>query len=192
MGEYYIRFEGSITPDAASRLVDAMDRAKEMGAKKIILLFSSLGGSIYDGFLLATSIEHSKVPIQIHAVNHIDSIANVVYLSAPERTAESYAKFYMHGASTGIMTMDEPTLLDQLSSLRTNNSRIAHYVTEHSDLSLAKVRTLMRRGTTMSAQEALKYKLVHKIAHLTIKPDCPIEEIVFVIQHNRRHGDPNP
>ena len=67
---------------------------------KITIFFSSLGGNIYDGFLLATLIQNSKVSIAIHAVNHIDSIANVVYLAAKERTAESHAKFYLHGAST--------------------------------------------------------------------------------------------
>jgi ATP-dependent protease ClpP protease subunit len=188
--EHYIRFEGSITPETTSRLVGSIERAREDGATKIVILFSSLGGSIYDGFLVASTIETSKVPIQIHATNHVDSIANVIYLSAQERTAETYAKFYLHGASTGVMSMDEPTLLDQLSSLRTNNHRIAHYIAEHSEMAFAKVRTLMSKGTTMNAQEALKYKITHKLVHIEINPESPMEEIVVVLPQ-RRNGDPN-
>lgn len=187
--DYYIRFEGSITPESTARLVEAMKLAKMNDAKKIIILFSSLGGSIYDGFLIANTIETSKIPIQIHATNHIDSIANVIYLSAHERTAESYAKFYLHGASTGVMSMDEHMLLDQLSSLRANNHRIAHYIAEHSALTFSKVRTLMSKGTTVNAQEALKSNIVHKIERLEVPLDAPLEEIIIVLPL-RRHGDP--
>ncbi|MDB5194085.1 MAG: hypothetical protein JWN50_99 [Parcubacteria group bacterium] len=189
--EQYIRFEGSITPETTSRLVASINRIKESGAEKITILFSSLGGSIYDGFLVASTIETSKIPIRIHATNHVDSIANVIYLSAEERTAESYAKFYLHGASTGVMSMDERMLLDQLSSLRTNNHRIAHYIAEHTDIPLAKVRDLMRKGTTLSADVAKKFKIIHKVCHLEVKPDQPMEEIIVVIPL-RRNGDPNP
>lgn len=188
---YYIRFEGSITPETTSRLIDAIRVAKQAEANKIVILFSSLGGSIYDGFLVAQTIETSKTPIQIHATNHIDSIANVIYLSAQERTAESYAKFYMHGASTGFMSMDEHTLIDQLSSLRTNNHRIAHYIAEHSTLPFMRVRTLMSKGTTINAQEALKYKIVHKVCHLVVPSESPLEEIVQVMPLRRNSDPPN-
>jgi len=187
--EHYIRFEGSITPETTSRLIDAIRTAKQDDADKIVILFSSLGGSIYDGFLVAQTIETSKIPVQIHATNHIDSIANVIYLSAQERTAESYAKFYLHGASTGAMSMDERTLLDQLSSLRTNNHRIAHYIAEHSILPFSRVRMLMSKGTTMSAQEAQKHKVVHRIYHLDVPKDAPLDEIVLVLPL-RRTSDP--
>jgi ATP-dependent protease ClpP protease subunit len=188
--EHFIRFEGSITAETTARLVASLAKAKEEGAEKITLLFSSLGGSIYDGFLVASTIETSKVPIHIHATNHVDSIANVIYLSAQERTAETYAKFYLHGASTGVMSMDERMLLDQLSSLRTNNHRIAHYIAEHTDIPLTKVRDLMRKGTTLSADVARKYKIAHKLYHLEVNPEDIVEEIVVVIPM-RRNGDAN-
>jgi len=187
--EHYIRFEGSITPETTSRLIDAIREAKQSDAEKIVILFSSLGGSIYDGFLVAQTIETSKIPVQIHATNHVDSIANVIYLSAQERTAESYAKFYLHGASTGMMSMDERSLIDQLSSLRTNNHRIAHYIAEHSILPFTRVRALMSKGTTMSAQEAQKYKIVHKLCHMEVPTGSPMDEIVVVLPL-RRNSDP--
>jgi ATP-dependent Clp protease protease subunit len=189
--DHYIRFEGSITPESTSRLIDAIRAAKQNNATKITILFSSLGGSIYDGFLIANTIETSKIPIRIHATNHIDSIANVIYLSGHERTTESYGKFYLHGASTGIMSMDERMLLDQLSSLRANNHRIAHYISEHSEMSFPKVRMLMSKGTTMNAQDALKYRIVHRIEQIEVPTDAPLEEIVIVLPL-RRHGDPSP
>ncbi len=146
---------------------------------KIIIFFSSLGGSIYEGFLLASIIQNSKIPILIHATNHIDSIANVIYLSAKERSAESHAKFYLHGASTQ-GNFDEKALKEQLSSIRTNNSRIAYFVSENSKISFKKVQSMMESGTTISAQDALKYKIVNHILHKEIPTEAVREEIIYV------------
>lgn len=161
------------------RLAQAIEKAKNAGSQKIIIFFSSLGGNIYEGFLLATLIQNSKIPISIHATNHIDSIANVIYLSAKERTSESYAKFYLHGASRA-GNFDEKSLKDALSDIETNNSRIAHFVSESSKLSLSKVQSMMGVGTTISAQDALKYKIVQEITHKEIPENAQREDIIFI------------
>ena len=95
--DFYIIFAGIIEQNFGNRLLNAINAATERKVRKIILFFSSLGGNVQEGFTLATVIRNCKTPILIHA-NNIDSIANVIYLSAKERTAESYAKFFMHGA----------------------------------------------------------------------------------------------
>lgn len=179
--EKFIVFEGNVDQQATLQLVNAIQNLtnQQPQASKISLIFSSLGGNIYDGFLLASIIQNSQVPIAIHAVNHIDSIANVIYLAAKERTAESHAKFYLHGASTQ-GNFDEKALKEQLSSIKTNNSRIAHFISEHSGLTLKKVSSMMESGTTISAQEALKRKIVQKIEHREIPVGAPRVEIVYV------------
>ena len=179
MNETYIIFEGAIDQQATSRLFQSIDKLTKSGSQKIILFFSSLGGNIYEGFLLASIIQNSKVPVLIHATNHIDSIANVIYLSAKERTSESHAKFYLHGA-TAQGTFDEKGLKDQLSSIKTNNSRIAYYVSENSKLALKKVQGMMEVGTTISAQQAMKHGIVNRIAHTEIPADANREEIIYI------------
>jgi ATP-dependent protease ClpP protease subunit len=179
--EKYIIFEGNIDQQSTLRLVNAINTASTQipNLNKIIILFSSLGGSIYEGFLLASVIQNSKIPVAIHATNHIDSIANVIYLSAKERTAESHAKFYLHGAATQ-GNFDEKALKEQLSSIKTNNSRIAYFVSENSKISFKKVQSMMESGTTISAQDALKYKMVSQITHKEIPVNVIREEIIYV------------
>lgn len=179
--EKYIIFEGNIDQQASLQLVNAIQNATNQApqASKITIIFSSLGGNIYEGFLIASVIQNSRIPISIHAVNHIDSIANVIYLSAKERTAEAHAKFYLHGASTE-GKFDEKALKEQLSSIKTNNSRIAHFVSANSSLSLRKVSALMEGGTTISAQDAHKFKIVQRIEHREIPPDAIRQEIIYV------------
>ena len=87
--EKFIIFEGMIDQQASQRLVGAINNAsiQEPIPSKITILFSSLGGNIYEGFLIASIIQNSKIPIAIHATNHVDSIANVIYLSSKDRSA---------------------------------------------------------------------------------------------------------
>lgn len=179
--EKYIIFEGKINAETTLRLINTIQNVINQGPQttKITLIFSSIGGSIYDGFLLASFIQNSRVPIAIHAVNHIDSIANVVYLSTKERTAESYAKFYLHGAAAE-GNFDEKALKDNLLSIKINNSRIAHFISEKSNMTIKQVQLMMESGTTISAQEALKYNIVNQIIHLEIPIDAIREEIIYV------------
>lgn len=180
MNESYIIFEGAIDQQATLRLFQTIDKLSKNGSQKIIIFFSSLGGNIYEGFLLSTIIQNSKIPISVHATNHIDSIANIIFLSAKERTAETHAKFYLHGASISQATFDERILLDQLSAIRANNGRIANFIAINSALPLKKVQRMMKNGTTLSAQEALKYKLITNIEHKEIPTQAPREEIIYI------------
>jgi ATP-dependent protease ClpP protease subunit len=176
---FYIVFAGIIEQNFGNRLLNAINLAIQKGSSKIILLFSSLGGNVQEGFTLATVIRNSRIPIQIHATNNIDSIANVIFLSAKERTAESYAKFFMHGAiAQG--PFNEKQLKGQLPILKTETTRIAYFISENSSLDLQKVQQMMETETSMTAQEALQHGFVQKIDHLEIPPNSLREDIVVI------------
>lgn len=73
--EYYITFAGIIEPNFARSLVAAINKAAATpGVTKIVIIFSSLGGNIQEGFAIASVIQNSKIPIAIHANNNIDSL----------------------------------------------------------------------------------------------------------------------
>src|SRR3989344_3070480 len=178
--DFYIIFAGIIEQGFATRLVAAINKAGTIKATKIIIIFSSLGGNIQEGFTIASIIQNSKIPVSMHANNNIDSIANVIYLSAKERTAESYAKFYLHGATTPQAAFDEKGLKEQTLSLRTENARIAQFVSENSSLNFKKVQAMMRAGTTMTSQQALGCGIVQEVVHKEVPAGAIIEEILFV------------
>lgn len=176
--EYFIVFEGAIDAESTARLYTAIQDGPNKNASKIVIFFSSLGGSIYEGFLLANVIQNSRIPILMHATNHIDSIANVIYLSAKERSAESHAKFYMHGSTAP--GGDERTLGDSLSAVKTNNSRIASFISENTNLKLDEVKSMMGVGTTISAQEALQYAITGQVVHREIPNNAYRVEIIYI------------
>ena len=178
--DFYIVFAGVIEQNFGNRLVVSINNAVTKGATKIIIFFSSLGGNIQEGFTIASVIQNSKIPIAIHANNNIDSIANVIYASSKERTAESYTKFYLHGASTPALAFDEKGLKEQMLSLKTENARIAQFISENSNLNFKKIQKIMHAGTTMTAQQALKCGMVQQIVHKEIPPTALKEEILTI------------
>ena len=178
--DYYIIFAGLIETTFGNRLVTAINNANAAHATKIIIIFSSLGGNIQEGFTIASVIQNSPIPVTIHANNNIDSIANVIYLSAKERTAESYAKFYLHGATAPAIAYDEKGLKEQISALKTENARIAQFVSENSTLNFKQVQMMMKAGTTLTTQKALQCGIVQAINHREVPQGASKEEILFV------------
>jgi len=177
--EYYIIFEADIGRDEALALEKALKNAKKHNATHITILFSSLGGTIYYGFALATIIRNFEIPIRIHAANDISSIANIVFLSAKERTAESYAKFFLHSASTG-ERVNIKRLGELISTLEVQDKRIAHYVSENTEISIEKVEELMDRSHSMSAEEALSYKIIQEVKPEIVPANSAREDIIFL------------
>lgn len=180
MKEYYIYFEGVISLKTTQKIIEAINKATEKKFEKIIIFLSSWGGNIDNGFLLASIIQNSPIPVSIHATNHIDSIANVIYMSAKERTAESYAKFFMHGASQGGDNYDEKKLKEALSGITASNTRIAYFISENCkvELKVEEVLNIMGEGTTISAQDALNMGIVSQILHKEIPLGAERENII--------------
>src|SRR3989344_813427 len=172
--ECYIVFEGEINPINAKKLADlilGINNDNKDNIAKINIFLSSYGGATYYGFSLATIIQNSSVPIVIHATNHIDSIANVVFLAAKveNRTAESHAKFFVHGATQG-GTYDLEGLIEAQSAIKTENHRIVTFISENSALPIDSVTSRMANRTSMPAAEAITVGYISESIHKTIPP----------------------
>lgn len=180
MNELFIVFEGEIDKISAKELYNAISSADPEKHNKINLIFSSTGGNIYLGFFLANTIQNSKIPVRIHANNFIASIANIIYLSAKERTAEAFASFYLHGASDTVSGYKKD-LEERVNLLAVNNVRIAHYIADNTRLSVDEVSKLMEDRSSKSAQEMLKYDIVKLMSHLEIPPNSDRIDIPYII-----------
>jgi len=181
MNELYIIFEGVIELESAKELYNALLSADPNKYNKINLIFSSVGGNIYLGFFLANGIQNSKIPVRIHANNRIDSIANIIYLSVKERTAEAFARFYLHGASMTINDGYKKDFEEGVNSLKVENERIAQYIADNIGRSFGDVAKLMEERGSKSAQEALEYGIVQSLSHLEIPPNSDRIEIPYII-----------
>ncbi|QQG46023.1 MAG: ATP-dependent Clp protease proteolytic subunit [Candidatus Niyogibacteria bacterium] len=180
--EYYILFQGRIDKDASLALINALLEANgKKEAEHITMLFSSVGGFIYYGFNIATVIKNLEKPIRIHATNEISSIANVVYLSAKERSAESYAKFFLHGASVeGNLSLNLEDLNEQVSSIQVQNDRLARFIFETTGTSIEEINQMMKGRRSLSSEEAFKYNIVLEVKEEQIPVGALRKDVIFV------------
>lgn len=187
MNELYIIFEGVIDTNSVEKIYDAILTADPQKHKRVNLVFSSGGGNIYLGFFLANFIKNFHIPFRIHANNRIDSIANIVYLSAKERTAETFARFYLHGASTTVEGYKKD-FEEAVKSLSVDNERIAQYIADNILIPLDKVKELMENRDSKSSQEALEYGIVQSMVHLDISsiPACNKIYIPYIIKKENK------
>lgn len=180
--EYYIVFQGPIEREPSLALINALLEADEKeNVGHITVLLSSIGGSIYYGFNIATVIKNLKKSVRIHATNEVSSIANIIYLSAKERSAESYAKFFLHGASIeGNFNLNLEDLNEHVSSMIVQNGRLAKFIFEATDMSLEDVEKLMLNRKSLSAEEAFDRKIVLEIKDEQIPKNALRKNVIYV------------
>lgn len=130
----------------------------------IKLVINSFGGSVYDGFALIAAIEQSKTPIHGYAYGSAMSMAFAIYISTHVRFAHKTTTFMYHEISD--------YFYDNITGAKQNIKECEriqkvydNYVTSRTSLPIEKMRVMKdkKEDWYISAQEALKYKVVHKI-----------------------------
>ena len=180
--EYYILFQGPIEKESSLALINALLEANgNEKVKHITILFSSKGGSIYYGFDIATVIKNLEKQVRIHATNEVSSIANIIYLSTEERSAESYAKFFLHGASiNGDMNLNLEDLKEQVSSIEVQNGRLAKFISEITGISLKDVKEMMSARKSLSDEVAFGANIVREVKEEKIPAGALRKDVIFV------------
>ena len=130
----------------------------------IKLVVNSFGGSVYDGFALIAAIEHSRTPIHGYCYGSAMSMGFIIYISTHVRFAHKTATLMYHEISDmfwGNITNAKQNLkeCDRLQKVYDD------YVLSRTKLPVEKMDEYKARKEDwyMSAQEAAKYKIIHKI-----------------------------
>lgn len=130
----------------------------------IKLVVNSFGGSVYDGFALIAAIEHSRTPIHGYCYGSAMSMGFIIYISTHVRFAHKTATLMYHEISDmfwGNITNAKQNLkeCDRLQKVYDD------YVLSRTKIPVDKMSEYKARKEDwyMSAQEAAKYKIIHKI-----------------------------
>lgn len=119
MTTYIINFSGPINTLTAERIRDTCLQVLSQGASEIRLHISSEGGSTLHGFTLYHFLRSIPVPLVIHNIGNIDSIAVIVFLAGTVRLASPHSRFLIHPLQWGFNsgTVDHSRLREYVSSL---------------------------------------------------------------------------
>lgn len=130
----------------------------------IRLVVNSFGGSVYDGFALIAAIEHSKTPIHGYCYGSAMSMGFIIYIATHVRFAHNTSTLMYHEISDmfwGNITGAKQNLKECERLQKVYDD----YVLSRTKIPVAKMDEYKARKEDwyMSAQEAAKYKIVHKI-----------------------------
>jgi ATP-dependent Clp protease protease subunit len=130
----------------------------------IKLVVNSFGGSVYDGFALIAAIEHSKTPIHGYCYGSAMSMGFIIYIATHVRFAHKTSTLMYHEISDmfwGNITGAKQNLKECERLQKVYDD----YVLSRTKIPVAKMDEYKARKEDwyMSAQEAAKYKIVHKI-----------------------------
>ena len=173
----YVKFSSPINPQTAQNLMNFLIDRINLGEKEFYFLISSPGGTVNDGVVLYNFIKALPVKIVMHNIGIIDSIANVVFLSSPERYCTPNSSFLFHGVGFDIIQpqrLDEKELREKLLVIERDQKSIAGIISERTKLTEENVMEMFFRAKTKNPIEAKDIGMVHEIKAVNIPENTKI------------------
>lgn len=141
-----------INDEIGSEGIDGAEFQKELlwldslGKKSIDIWINSIGGSVLDGYSIASSILKTKTPVDTYNVGLAASIAGVIWMCGRNRVMMDYSQLMMHPVSG---TSDK-------KSKKSFESSLSKLLSAKSDLTQAQVSELMKETSWLDAEECLE------------------------------------
>ena len=122
----YLNFSSAVDPSNAPRLMNALSVATQQKNDAIYLCLNSLGGGINDGIALYNLIRSLPIPVIIHNIGAVCSIAVTVYMASDYRHCTSNSIFMIHktGANLPNTRLTADVLQTAVSSTIADDQRV--------------------------------------------------------------------
>lgn len=163
----YVNFFDAITDAKVKAIMAAMSNIiNQQKPDAIYCLFASSGGQVDAGISLYNFLRSLPVEIIMHNTGSIDSIANVIFLSADTRYASTHSSFLFHGVNWGFPDkgqLNKNQLAEILSGLDASETKIRGIITERTELSNEEVKALFVQGASKDPSFALSKGIVNEI-----------------------------
>lgn len=127
--EYRLVFASSITLESANqfrmRIAQVLDQPN-FGS--LVILFSSEGGSTDQSVALYNYIRALPVTVQMHAMGHVGSAANLVFLGASSRSCNIHTRFFFHEYDWGFDARQTLRRISEAVQRLTNDIELARQI----------------------------------------------------------------
>ena|SRR5438876_572493 len=175
-----IRFFAPVEANSINALLTTIDQSLTAGAKKVVLLISSPGGTVFHGLSAYNFLKGIPAEVVTHNFGSVDSIGVVLYCAGSRRLSVPHARFLLHGVSAGFQQnerLEEQQLEERLKALQIDMLNIAKVVSSNIGKTVEDVNTAMLERITLSPDEAKKWGLVHEIESTLFEPGSQIISI---------------
>ncbi len=174
-----LRFTVPVTESTVGSLLSAVDRKLKQGARRFLLLISTLGGSVFYGLTAYNYLKGIPATVITHNIGSVDSIGVVIYCSGERRYSVPNARFLLHGVKASFQNerLTEAELEERLKAMRLDAENIARVIAETTGNPMREVLRLMKVSTTMNAREAKLFGLVHEVKQELFEPGSEVISI---------------
>jgi ATP-dependent Clp protease, protease subunit len=169
--ELYGLFAGAIDQLAVQRFHNALTIATQGGVKKVHVLFQTTGGYVGDGISLYNLFRVSPVEIALYNVGSIQSVGVIAYLGAAERLASQYGAFMIHRAYLSPVAATSDRMSAASGQLSLEDARTEAIFKNTAEIPQEKWEQHKYADVWFSADDAVKYKVAHKIAEFAPPPN---------------------
>lgn len=166
MSEAYIRLLAPVIPETTDRLFKILDQKIGTGVKKIHLLISSPGGSVFHGLSIYNYLKGAPIEVDTYNFGSVDSIGVVIFCAGKKRYSVPHARFLIHGVRfniNGNAAFDEKELEEHFKSLKIDQRNIAKVIADNCNKDITEIEKKMNDRTTLNPEQAKEYGLVHEI-----------------------------
>lgn len=143
----------------------------------IYCLFASSGGQVDAGITLYNFLRSLPIEIIMHNTGTIDSIANVIFLSADTRYASTHSSFLFHGVKQNFQantSMNRNQVNEVLSALDAVETKIQGIITERTGLTSKELKRLFTQGESKDPDFALSKGIISEIKNPAISKGAQI------------------
>lgn len=175
----FLGYCGLIDSAGVTRISQTLNAAVNQAYTGVHLCFTSAGGYIGDGIFLYNHIKALPIPITIHNTGTVASIATTIFVGATRRICSPNGMFMMHPVTVGAkaQSLAVKPLVESLQAAIADENRTESILRAHTSLPPEILNQRRETDVYITAQDALRYGLVHEIADFALPPGNQIVQI---------------
>ena len=177
----YIKFFAGVDQASVNALMAAVEQKLGQGANEIVLLISSLGGSVFHGLSAYNFLKGISAQVVTHNFGSVDSIGVVLFCAGDRRFSVPHARFLLHAVQANFpqaASLEEKQLEERLKGLRIDIENIAGVIAATTGRTEKQVTKDMLNRTTLNPEQAVEYGLVHEIKEELLPAGAELLSIV--------------
>ncbi|MGI9256519.1 MAG: ClpP family protease [Salinispira sp.] len=179
--EISVRFFAGIDEFTTRELLSNIDGIIQKGYRRIHLLISSPGGSVYHGLSLYNYLVSAPIELYTYNFGSVDSIGVILFCAGRKRFSVKHARFLLHPVQSQLRahsSMDEKAVDEMLKGLKIDQANIAKVIASRIiNKNAEEIEQMIHSRTTLSPQEVQDIGLIHEIKEL----DVPVADGVVSI-----------
>lgn len=174
----YFGYCGPIDSAGATRIASSINAAVNEQFDSVHLCFSSVGGYVADGIYLYHYLRGLPISVTLHNTGTVASIATTLFVAGERRLCCHHAIFMMHPITMPANgSMASELLRTALDAAQRDEARTESILWERASIPEDILDNRRTREVYLTAQDALKYGLVHEIVDFALPPGNKIFQI---------------